>query len=490
MWSDKRTNHSSHLVLLLGIAGIPLGAAVGLLAGIKPPLVGLAFVAVAAVVYFFSSFEEAVLGLLILRSALDIFSAQQLPAAFALGLDALTLLYVTVMLLTGKSVRTDGFWWFLAGWVMLQGLWVILLPLGGLGLDASVLSDSIREWVRLFSWLMVYLLVMQLKDRIPPEKVVYRLFFALALPITLALLQMLVPSILPPMFSAAEGDFSAGGPSEGTSRIRGTLGHPNTFVTFLLMFMGLTYWRLKQSKPRWPWLLLLGLLAFFYVSTKSLFGLMMLGTFIVVLIAPSLSMINLIGGILLFGMVIFLFGSTEFGRERLGSIAQTPLGNPDIDIWRAILLSQGDGNSFNWRIAQWTYLLEQWQKFPILGYGLGISAHVSANGLYPHSDYVRALVEGGIVGFASFIGLFGVQVVRLIQLLRNAPRGTGQRELCLILLAILLAIPVGMITENIWSHTTLFFYWWALSAVVGWDWNKRQSGDNSTLTEPRSQPMS
>lgn len=480
------------LSLGVGVIGVGVGLVVGLLAGTKPFLPVLALVAVAAVVFFFTNFEQAVLGLLLMRSSLDVFSAQQLPAAFALGVDALTLLYVTVMLLTGQRVRTDRFWWFLAGWVLLQSLWVILLPLGGLGLDGSVLSDSIREWIRLFSWLMIYLLVTQLKDRVPPKKVVYRLFWALALPITVALLQMFVPSVLPPMLAPVSGtEFTGGPPSEGSSRIRGTLGHPNTFVTFLLMFMGLTYWRITQSKQHLPWMLLLGLLTFFYVSTKSLFGLMMLGTFIVVLIVPKLSLPSLMGGIVLFSLIIGLFGSTDFGKERLGSIGQTPLGNPDIDIWRAILLSAGDGNSFNWRIMQWTYLLGQWQLHPILGYGLGISAHVSTNKLYPHNDYVRALVEGGIVGLIVFLIFLGVQVVRLIRLAQQATPGSGQRDLCLVLLAILLAIPVGMITENIWSHTTLFFYWFILSAVAGWDWNKQHTTEkeNRILTEPHSQPM-
>ncbi|NEQ62696.1 MAG: O-antigen ligase family protein [Moorea sp. SIO4A1] len=461
-------HRSSALTFWLGLAGVPIGLAVGLLAGTQPRLLGLGLVAVAVMVYFFARFEQAVLGLLILRSCLDPFSDQQVPAAFAIGLDGLTLLYVTVMLLRGQTVRTDKFWWFFAGWVMLQGLWVILLPLGGLGLDASFLLGSIREWIRLFSWLMVYLLVMQLKDRLPPKQVVYGLFWALLLPVTVALLQMLLPSVLPPFF-APHGGHSTG--IEEVSRIKGTIGHPNGFVTWLLLFMGLTYWRLTQSNPRWIWMLLLGLLTLLYVSTKALFGLMMLGTFIVVLIAPRLSIVNLIGGIVVFVGIIILFGSSEFGQERLGSIAQTPLGNPDIDIWKAILLSKGDGNSFNWRLAQWTYLLEQWKHFPILGYGLGTNKLISSNGLEPHNDYIRALVEGGIVGLVTWLVFLGVQVGRLVQLFRQASPGSGQGTLCLAMLAILLAVPVGMITENIWSHTTLFFYWYTLLAVVGWNWD-------------------
>jgi O-antigen ligase len=134
---------------------------------------------------------------------------------------------------------------------------------------------------------------------------------------------------------------------------------------------------------------------------------------------------------------------------------------------------------------QWTYLMGQWQLHPILGYGLGISAYVSTNQLYPHNDYVRALVEGGIVGLVVFLLLFAVQIVRLVQLYKKASSKTGQRELCLVMLAILLSIPVGMITENIWSHTTLFFYWWTLFAVISWDWSDEpEAAQNSVLTDP------
>lgn len=484
MFSNDRGNRSLPLALLVGVGGVAVGAGVGLITGIQPILPILALFALSTVVFFFARFEQAVLGILILRSSLDSFSAMQIPAAFAVGMDALTLLYIIVLLLTGQKIRTDKFWWLLVGWIALQGMWLILMPLGALGLDAGFLADSVREWVRLFSWVMVYLLVMQLQERIPPKTVVHTLFLALILPMIVAVLQMLLPSVLPPMFAPSAGD-AIGPLAKEASRIRGTLGHPNTFVTFTLLFMSLTYWRIGQSKQRWPWLLLLGLLAFFYVSTKSLFGLMMLGVFIVVLIAPKLSPTSLIGGILLFVIVIGVFGSTEFGQARLGSIAQTPLGNPDIDIWRAIVLSEGDNNSFNWRIMQWTYLIGQWQLYPILGYGLGISQYVSSNNLYPHNDYIRALVEGGIVGFVIFIAFFCVQIVHLLRLIRNPALPSSQRELCLSLLAILVAIPVGMITENIWSHTTLFFYWWTLLAVAGWDWHEPQIEESFVSLEPK-----
>lgn len=468
------------LSLWVGVIGVGVGLIVGLLAGTKPLLPVLALVALAAVVFFFARFEQAVLGLLLVRSSIDCLVSLQLPSVFGAGLNALSVLYITVMLLTRQKVQTDGFWWCLVGWWLVQGLWIILLPLGGLGFGGSYLPDSIREWIRLFSWLMIYLLVMQLKDRIPPEKVVSTLLWSLAIPITVALMQIFVPALLPGDLSLGGGDNAASGPASEGSRIRGTMGHPNGFATYLLLSLGLTWWKLGESKQRLPWLLLLGLLAFFYVGTKALFSLMMLAVFVLVLLAPRLSISSLLGGVLLFGLVIALFGSTEFGQERLGSLSGTPLFNKDIDISRAILLSQGDNNSFNWRLSQWYLELSRWQQYPILGYGLGLSIPAAGNGFLPHNDYIRALVEGGILGLGIFLVFIATQIMRIVWLIRNAPPGSKQRNLCLTLMAIFLALPTAMITENIWSHTMFFLYWHSVLAVAGWDWNELPS-TKSTL---------
>jgi len=191
-----------------------------------------------------------------------------------------------------------------------------------------------------------------------------------------------------------------------------------------------------------------------------------------ILVLPRLSLLNLIGGAILLALFIGLFASTDFGRERLSSITQTPLLNPDIDLSRYILLSSRDNNSFNWRIAQWTSLLGHWQDSPLLGYGLQTSASLGYLFAYAHNDYVRALVEEGIIGLILFLTFLVVQLLRLIQLICSPDSEKTQKNFCLVLLAILAAIMVGMITENIWSHTTLFFYWFALFAIASWDWNK------------------
>ena len=469
MLTQNRLN-SSHLTLWIGLSSSLVGLAVGFLAGAKPLYPALLMGGIGIVLCLFKNPEVTTLGLLVLRSALDPFSAQQLPAAFALGVDSLTVLYIIVMCLTRQKIYTDGFWWFFGGWIALQGLWVILLPLGGLGMDGSYLPDSLREWIRLCSWGMVYLLVMQLKATALPQKVISCLFWSLLIPLSVAALQLIAPSLLPPIFSGATEASIA--PIGEISRVNGTLGLANTFATFSLLFLLLTWWKIGQVKWQLPWLLLLGALMLFIVGTKSLFVLIMLAIAVLVLIAPRVSLINLLSGITLLAIVVGLFASSDYGQERLASIYNTPLLNPDMDISRAVLLSATDNNSFNWRIAQWTFLLQAWQQYPILGYGLLTCSKLTVLHNYAHNEYVRALTEEGVVGLIAFIGFLGAQIGRLIYLIRHALPGSTQQNFCWTLLAMLLAMIVGMITENIWTHTTLFYYWWALMAIAGWDWNE------------------
>ncbi|AFY58044.1 lipid A core-O-antigen ligase-like enyme [Rivularia sp. PCC 7116] len=456
MLSNGELSASFYLSVLVGLIGVGIGVTVGFGAGAVPVYIGLLLGVVGVVVFFFARFEQAVLTLLILRSSLDPFSAQQVPAAFAIGLDLLTILYVVVQLLLRQKIKTDKFFWFFAAWVGFLGIWVVL-PLVGWGLlGTTYLIDGIREWTRIFSWLIVYLLVMQLKEKIHPEKAITVLFFSLLVPLTVGLLQLAIPSNLPAAITC-------------NNCLNSTLGHPSTFGTFLFLFISFTLWKLGYVRERrWLWLTLLGILAFFMVMTKSLTSLIMMSVFLISLIIPKLNLLKLIGGLLFIAMVFYLFGSTELGSEKLAALLETPIFNQDLDLSRTILLSFGDGNSANWRIAQWSFLIDAWKESPLLGYGLGTSKYITYFQNYAHNDYLRFLAETGIIGFTSFMIFLGVQIAFLIKYLRNSPLGSPRRRLCVTMISIFAAVFLGMATDNVWSHTTLFFYWWLLFAIVGW----------------------
>ena len=64
----------SRLSLTVGIIGAGVGLVAGILAGLQPILLCLAVTAIVLIICFFTYFEQMVLGLLVLRSSLDIFS--------------------------------------------------------------------------------------------------------------------------------------------------------------------------------------------------------------------------------------------------------------------------------------------------------------------------------------------------------------------------------------------------------------------------------
>jgi O-antigen ligase len=452
---------------LLGMVGIPIGLIGGFLVIVNPLYFAAAFVAIVVTVFFFIRFEQTLMALLVIRSGLDLFSQQGLPAAFALGLDVLVLSYVIVLYLTKQKIFFDKLFLVFAVWVIVQGLWPVLTAIGGLGLSSAYLSDSVREWVRMFSWLMVYLAVCQLRRHLRPEQVIDGLFLALVAPLFVATLQMTLPThVLPSFLQTVSGTvFEAG------SRINGTLGHPNTFVSFLIMFIGLTYWKADQAERSAPWFLLLLVEVFFLVSTKALVGLPMLAVLFLVLIITQLDIRNIVFMIVIFALLIALFMSTEFGRERLSSILETPLLNPDLTVNRAVLMSWHDANSFNWRLAQWTFLIEEWKRAPLLGYGMDLAAYIGPVRARAHNDYVRVLVEQGIVGIFFFLVFYIAQFVYLTKLYFTSMNASN-KKFCLSLIAILASTLTGMLTENIWSHTTFFMYWWTLLCVAGWDWTR------------------
>lgn len=461
-------NPAFWIVVSVTIAGLFVGVA----AGTSPSLLVAALVAPFLLVYFFWDFERAVIGLLLIRSSLDTFSEGGIPAAYAIGLDALTLIYITVQLLTGRPVKTDWFWWCLAGWVAFHGLWLIFLPLGGLGFDTdpSLMRISLREWVRWFTLAMVYLLVMQLKDRLHPSKAISLLFFSLIPPVAFGLVQLLAPSSLPEeLVRTGRGGQSAELAAQGVniSRINGTFGHPNTFALYLILFIALTWWKVNQAKKRWPWLVLMVLLTFVLVGTKALGALIMFSIFILLQALTKIDPSKLLASGIFLVIAVALFGSTEFGQARLLEISETPLLNPEIDVSRAILMR---GNSFNWRIAQWVDVLGAWREHPLLGFGLDLSQFVPReNNLAPHNDYIRALVEQGLLGLAGLLTFLMMQLTRLLTLLKGS-QGKSQRDLCSGLFAIGVALCVGMLADNVLSATPFWLYFLSVMAIAGWDW--------------------
>jgi O-antigen ligase len=452
MLTSNQSSSDRKINAWMSLAAIAIGIGSGFLAGDNPELLILGIIASALMLWFASNFVYCILGLIVLRSALDTFSDQGVPAAFGLALIGLVVAYVVYSLVTRQPVKTDWLFWFLLSWVLIQGLWLILMLTDNLGVDKSYLKDSLREWIRLLTFPSLYLIVMQLKDKILPERAITLLFLSLIAPFLVGLSQML----------------------SGSARIDGTIGHPNNFATFTVLFLALSIWKFNNAhKNRYIWLTLPIIITFFLVGSKSLTGLAIFFIYAFFYFLPRFDPKYLLGGSILTLLAFLLFTSSDFGQTRLEELYMTPLLNPDYH-WSSAMAVQlsdfGDANSFNWRISQWVFLLQAWQKHPWLGYGIDTSSIVSIFESHAHNDYIRSLVETGILGFLAFISLLMAQAVRLLQILRLSNHSSAQSNLARTLLAFLIAIMVGMLTGNVWIQTAPLFYWWTLLSIVGWDW--------------------
>jgi O-antigen ligase len=436
----------------------------GIAAATKPQTLTLGIVAAFGIVLLIKKFEFSVTSLLIIRSALDPFSKYQLASLLALAIDAITICYVIGCLLLHKRIKSD--WWmiFFLSWILLTALWPLATFLGWLPKESEAFSLGIREWLRVASYGAIYALVMQLRDRIPGQKLLSYLLLSLVIPVSVAFGQLYFPAYLTNIWYELR-------PYEelGHTRIYGTLGHPNTFAAYLLLMGSLAWWKYRGTAHK-RWLALIGVLAFVYLKTNSLAGIAMILVLIGVLALPRLSFKSLALGSLAITLALGIFISTDVGRERIDTLQQTPLLNGDFSISKAINLSYVDGNSFSWRIAQWSYLIKAWEHSPLFGYGLGTTEILTPFRNGAHNDFIRALAETGLVGLFMFLVLWTALFVRIADVWRQAPPGSSRKELCLVMLAVYAAITVGMTTEHYWQTTAFYFYWLTIIAVAGWKW--------------------
>jgi O-antigen ligase len=462
----------SHLTQLLEYS-VLVSAGIGilgvLLAISSPKYFIAALIAATVTTCFVTYFEQTLICLLILRSSLDIFSSQGIPAIYAIGIGFLAVLHVVKIALIKKKIFIDPFLCFFCIWVFFQGLWVLLSAIGALGLGVSYLSVVLPEWIRIFVWFLTYLIVFQLQGSVKPENVVNMLMLSLCVPLLIGGLQVVIPeSMLPELIAPKGGVFSARDIADAI-RTSGTFGHANAFASYLVLFCGLAFWKIQQSTRKLPWAFLLGIIIFFIVSTKALVGLMMLSCLIVFIALSKISLRSTILSVLALAGIIVLFGSTEFGQERLQLFSQLPYINPDIDTSRAIILRNYVNNSFYWRVDQWTALIEVWKQSPMWGYGFDTARYLTHLESAAHNDYLRALVDSGIIGLLSFLTFLSALIfTNFNNAFFNFEKTRQQAQLSSVLLGVTFAMLVGMLTENIWSHTALFFYYFAVMSVSGW----------------------
>lgn len=399
-----------------------------------------------------SLLEYALLTLLVVRSFSEALAQMAIyigpftvnpSIVLVLLMDAVAVLYLAIFWFR-EQWTVDRLGLFFMAWVLSLAPWVYIATSqwGIPGLTGA------REWVRLLSLVLLYLVVWTIARRRGHERVINACLLALPVPLAVTYYQILT---LP----AGERAF-------------GVMVHPNNLAAFLVIMIVLTVWKLArphQSLARrgaWAGLLLAEFFAL--IAPVSSNGWLMFAVFLLAffLLARGrrfkLAGLATAAAFLAIFLVVFAL-NPRIQQEFWGNLVSVGIESPDA-------LGPRQAGSLEGRFYMWAGLYEDWQRRPLLGYGLNTAYFLNPiTGKAAHSDYLRYLVEGGALGLLLFV-LFQVAAGwELLRLRREANDSQGQL-LAGIAFGVLLAWVIGSIGDNLISYTVFHVYFWALLACA------------------------
>jgi len=217
---------------------------------------------------------------------------------------------------------------------------------------------------------------------------------------------------------------------------------------FALAVIG-SLWQYLDNGRRRSDALLVALFAAALIATSSIDGVI---TLVVMLVSygalrPGSFRVKLVPCAIV-GVVVLAFFLSPVGAYRIFRETETNITTAE----------QGEeGTSLDWRLHKWKILLPEWESSPLVGRGLGTTtttAFVSGNryaGKPPHNEYIRYLVETGVVGLAILLGALCVLIYKLFRK-RRIP-GADAVTLSTVTLAIV--VVVGCLTDSLADNTLL-----------------------------------
>jgi O-antigen ligase len=195
--------------------------------------------------------------------------------------------------------------------------------------------------------------------------------------------------------------------ADSTNRAFGTFGHPNVMAFYLVL--GISYfiliWPLLQTRVpnRWPIITAL-VLALLLTQTRGAWAGLLV----------SLGVIGFIrfrrlfaGGVFAVAMLIAILPTVNsITTDVFGVNLQTVPGVKEI------VARQANQSSYQWRIDVWKDMGRRIQERPLFGFGLGAFPTVRSlqvfdffQGIGAHNDYLRLVIELGLIGSLAYAAL-------------------------------------------------------------------------------------
>jgi len=234
----------------------------------------------------------------------------------------------------------------------------------------------------------------------------------------------------------------------GLNRPYGTFAHPDSAAMFFGIATIASLWLYVDNGRRRSDALLTILFAAALVATFSIDGLITLVVMLTTFGAlhPG-SRRTKLGPCVIAGVVVLAFFALPLGARRVASVSSTRLastGEPD--------------SSLAWRLKKWKTLIPEWEGSPVFGQGLGTTTTTEATlknrfaGKPPHNEYIRYLVETGVVGLSILLAALAI-LMRVLVRKRRIPGTLDAGALNAPTLAIVIVI--GCLVDSLADNTLL-----------------------------------
>jgi O-antigen ligase len=248
--------------------------------------------------------------------------------------------------------------------------------------------------------------------------IVYNARGAVTVPIATRLVQLV--GLVPALLAIYQLATHTGMDVAGNIRAHGTFAHPNSAAMFFAIATTASLWQYLDNGRRRFDALLVVLFAASLVATFSIDGLLTLAAMLVAFGAlhPGSVGTKLVPCALA-GVVVLAFFATPLGARRVASETSTSLSAAE----------RGETTStFDTRLYRWKTLLPEWEGSPVFGRGIGTTTTTEStstnrlNFLLPHNEYLRYLVETGVIGLAILIAAL-TYLIRVLFRKRKAATG-------------------------------------------------------------------
>jgi O-antigen ligase len=333
----------------------------------------------------------------------------------------------------------------LAGWLLLRrrhGLLPTVLAMLYLCIWTAIAvntsgasTETLREGVREVSVVALFVIV-------------YNARGAVTVPIAARL--VLLVGAVPGLLAVYQLATQTGMNIHGEIRAHGTFAHPNNAAMFFAIAATASLWLYLDNGRRRADALLTTLFAVALIATFSIDGLITLTAMLTVLGALRPGSLGIkLGPCAIALAIVLAFLATPLGSRRITGETATSLSAAE----------RGETTStLDTRLYRWKTLLSEWERSPVVGQGLGVTTTAEntlanpLNSLLPHNEYIRYLVETGVVGLTILLAALTLLIRGLVRR-RGIPGTLDAGTLNAPTLA--LAIIVGCLVNSLADNTLL-----------------------------------